>query len=73
MFVAAVCKCKPFYSGEDCSLNENEPPTVVALENSGLCHITPSSFCLSVTVYGNNFVEDKAVCHFQKATVSRIY
>ncbi|XP_033756168.1 uncharacterized protein LOC117338914 [Pecten maximus] len=68
---AGVCQCYQNWLGDDCSIDENQPPVVSSVENNGLCPLG-SSDCAVITVLGNNFSNQKQEsCHFQALNVDQ--
>ncbi|XP_069139833.1 uncharacterized protein [Argopecten irradians] len=69
--VAGVCQCLQNWLGDDCSINENTPPTVSSVENNGLCDIS-SGGCSVITILGNDFSDQKQeTCHFMALNVDQ--
>lgn len=71
--IVGVCICNTGYAGADCSIDINAPPTATSLDDTQ-CVSTIASACTSVTMRGDNFVENANVsCHFTQVEVRVFY
>lgn len=63
LFVGA-CDCDAGFTGDDCSVAENDPPELQDIEGGGIIDISVG-VPAHLVIYGADFVDsDKLTCHF---------
>jgi len=67
--ISGTCVCFPSYTGDDCSVNLDEPPTLYDISEESLCDLSKRP-CTSISLFGNGFYgSSNIVCKLQKAEV----
>ena len=67
--ISGTCVCLPSYTGDDCSVNLDEPPTLYDISEESLCDLSKRP-CTSISLFGNGFYgSSNIVCKLQKAEV----
>ncbi|XP_041373626.1 uncharacterized protein LOC121386697 [Gigantopelta aegis] len=63
--VNGVCRCHTNYTGSDCSIDSNSPPSLTEVDFEGLCDVN-DDLCMAVSVFGGMFVDSSSTtCKFR--------
>lgn len=73
LLLSGLCQCFHPWIGDDCSVNSTVPPELDQVGDGEPCDAVCSE-CLSVRLYGENFVDvENLTCHYKVLNVGIIW